>query len=171
MSDGFSAALVAASVALLGVLLSQFVAERYRRFQDGSALAAGLLGELKSYSEAWPVIDQQLSAYIDQSQKGSVELLKRLRPFPRPSDLFFDEAVSKLGLLGPRLVEDVVFVYSNIRAFRMGFEIVAREHSAMDAEEVERRCTLCRDALRKATNRGKNLEKLLETRASAWFLL
>jgi hypothetical protein len=48
MPDGVIVALIAGGVTLAVAYINSFLAESYRRFRDGSALAASLAGELGS---------------------------------------------------------------------------------------------------------------------------
>jgi hypothetical protein len=168
MPDGVIVALIAGGVALTVAYVNSFLAESYRRFRDGSALAASLAGELAAYETAWPIIVNMLNSIINaidsKTRKSTF-----LRPFERPRDLVFEDRVGKLGLLGVHLAENVVFVYSNIRAFRLAMEIIARDEKEMSDEELRARCVACKDAMDRAVTRGAGLIQDLRKRSSQPF--
>lgn len=167
MADGVAIALIAGSGALVIAYVNSFVAESYRRFRDGSTLAASLAGELGAYAPAWPILTELLDsiiATIDAGERKSIVL----RPFERPVDLIFEDAVGKLGLLGAQLVEDVVFVYSNIRAFRVAFELICRDAEEMADAELRRRCLVCREALDRAVSKSSVIQDLRQLSSQSW---
>ncbi|WP_395317012.1 hypothetical protein [Variovorax sp. UC74_104] len=167
-------AILAALIAMAGAVIvgyaTQFVAEDYRRFRNGSALAAGLAGELGSYAGAAPELRNGLVMIVAMIKNGQRDL-EALRPVERPVDLYFEEVVGDLGLLGASLVEDVVLVYSNLRAFRMALEIIATGHKEMKDQEVIYRCQKCLEALDRASERGTTLVESLRARAAERFKL
>ncbi|MDR3453158.1 MAG: hypothetical protein P4L96_10195 [Rhodoferax sp.] len=164
MADGIGSATVAVFSAVCLGYLTQFVAEDFRRFRDGSALAAGLSGELSSYKPALPILRDTLRSWIGLVAGGRRTEL-HLRPFDRPVDVVFDHAVGKLGLLGSATVESVVFVYSNLRAFRMALEMVTTKGVEMSDEELRLRCEGCLQALERAAERAESLVPELQARA------
>ncbi|HJV25642.1 MAG TPA: hypothetical protein VJ673_08135 [Aromatoleum sp.] len=168
MPDGVIVAVIAGGVALAVAYVNSFLAESYRRFRDGSALAASLAGELAAYEPAWPpivhVLDSIIAA-IDANERKTTFL----RPIERPRDLVYEDAVKKLGLLGTDLSENVVFVYSNIGAFRIAMEIIARNEKEMSDEELKLRCIACKDAMTRAVARGADLIGDLRERANKPF--
>lgn len=113
ISDSLYAPIIAASGALVVAFLNSIVAEIYRRHRDRKALAAAIAGELLSYEPAQPLIRQALLRTIEQIEHGARDAVL-FRPFEKPKDFVFEKAVERLGLLGPKLVEDVVYVYGNI---------------------------------------------------------
>jgi len=169
MSDGVIVALIAGGVALAVAYVNSFVAESYRRFRDGSALAASLAGELAAYEAAWPVIAQMLDHML-ASTNAQTRPATHLRPFDRPKDLVYETAVGKLGLLGALTAENVVFVYSNIAAFRVAMEVIARDEKEMSNEELRARCLACKAALDRAVTRGSDLLRTLRDRAAQPFV-
>lgn len=168
MSDPVVVALVAGVVALTVAYINTFVSESYKRFRDGSTVAASLCGELAAYEEAWPILSSRLDILIEAC-KTAKPPLDTLRPIERPKDLVYEKSIDKLGLLGASTAERVVYVYSNINAFRIAFELVARDHAAMSAEELSGRCIVCRDTLLRAATAGEVLIGVLRTRAAASF--
>lgn len=167
MADSATPALIAAAATLITAYGTQFIAEKYRRFHDGSALAAGLAGELNSYRGAYPVLSNAFQSFRDSADRATAAQF--FRPFPRPTDLFFDEVVSKLGLLGAATVEDTVFVYGNLRAFRNSMETLMNHHAEMSDFEFRGRCGSCLIALNHAHERGTKLVPKLHARAAERF--
>lgn len=167
MVNSTASAWIAASAALAAVFATQFVAENYRRFKDGSALAGGIAGELSSYKGSADIMRPRILGWMAASREGKP---LTFRPFERPVDMFFDEVVGKIGLLGPALVEHTVYVYANLRAFRMGLEIITTKHAEMSAAELQERCSLCLEALGRAETRGLFLLPWLHHRANQSFL-
>lgn len=169
MSDTLLAAVIGGLVALTVALLTQFVAEAYKRHRDGNAVAAAIAGELSSYAPAWPLLKVQADAWIDAIRAGRRgELI--FRPFERPTDLIIGEMVSKLGLLGVEQIEKIALVYGNIRAFRNVLEVILRDHSGMTDEELVSRCQACIAALDRARREGLPLVLELRARARKPFL-
>ena len=156
MSDGIWVATIAGLVAITVAYVNNFVAEGYRRFRDGSALAASLAGELGSYETAWPMLLEMLDSMISAVEAKQKDKLS-FRMFERPTDLVFEDAVSKLGLLGAKAAENVVYVYSNIRAFRLALELIMKDGREMSEEEILRRCVSCKECLERALSRGPAL--------------
>lgn len=168
MTDPIVAASIAASAALIVAFLTQFLAESYRRLRDGSSLAAGIAGELISYKEALPMLRVTLKQTSEVAAAGAKDQI-RLRPFEKPVDRYFDEVVGDIGLLGPELVEPVIYVYNNLNAFRGAFVQICAEHRNMDAPELIARITLCSQALERAASKMLTLELALEKRSSRKF--
>ena len=168
MSDVVIVALIAGTVAILVAYFNSFLAESYRRFRDGSALATSLAGELAAYEPAWPTIftmlDEIIKSIDSQTRQASYS-----RTFERPKDLVYEDAVKKLGLLGTELSENIVFVYSNIGAFRVAMEIIARDGKEMTDHELKLRCVACKDAMNRVVLRGTDLIQSLRTRANSPF--
>ena len=153
MSDSLAVAVVAASIALIVAFINSIVAEWFRRRQDRKALAAGIAGELASYEPAWPLIRERLNSTIASIDAGNRRDVS-YRPFEKPRDYVFEKAVEKLGLLGPALVEDVVYVYGNINAFRVSFAMLSSGVSEMSDSEMRARCCACIDSLDRAVKKG-----------------
>lgn len=169
MEAGVIAAIISVSGAIALAIANSFVAERYRRFHDGSALAAALAGELGSYETAWPLIRSMLTNIVVAIDAGQKEKLV-LRSFERPRDRVFEESIGKLGLLGSSVVESVVYVYGNIGGFRIALEIIAKDHASMTSDELRYRCQAALEALDRAVSRGEPLLQVLRERATRRFL-
>ena len=168
MSDTLIVALIAGAVAISVAFINTFLSESYKRFRDGTTLAASLAGELAAYEEAWPILSEVLNSIANaaETQKPNLE---QLRPIERPRDVVYEKSIEKLGLLGASAAEGIVYVYSNINAFRIAFEIIARDHSTMSKEELRVRCVGCKSALDRAATKGEVLIGSLRARASAKF--
>ena len=169
MSDGIIIALIAGSVALCVAYLNSFLAESFRRFRDGSTLAASLAGELAAYELAWPMIINMMDGIVKDIDSGRRNT-KFLRPFEKPRDRVFEDVVGKLGLLGVSLAENIVFVYGNIAAFRVALEIIARDEKDMTDDELRARCIACKDVVLRAVDRGTDLVVTLRDRAHQPFV-
>ncbi len=133
-------ALIAAAAVLIGGYLTNFLAEDYRRFLDGKALAAALAGELDSYAGVLPELRQRLDAMYKSASGGNALSLHEL---PQPTDPVFDASVEKLGLLGVDLAGRVSFHYGELRKFRAGFWYLMRHHAKLDPSENALRLQVC----------------------------
>jgi len=153
MSDPLLAAIIAASAALIVAFLNSMVAEVFRRHKDRKALAAAIAGELASYEPAFPLIQQTLRATIDALDTGNREKVS-FRSFEKPKDLVFEKAVERLGLLGPKLVENTVYVYGNLNGFRISFGLISTHFKEMSDAELRARSVACLEALERAVQRG-----------------
>jgi len=166
--SAITAAIIGASGALFTAYVAQFQAERYRRFAEATSVAAGILGELKSYSSAHPLL-----ANIFTSIKGLVENGQRdeiaLRPFDKPVDRYFDAVIAKVGLLGPDLAERIIYIYSNLDAFRGSFALICVEHLKMTDVELWSRIELTEQCMQRAVTEMSNALPLLETRVNQPF--
>lgn len=170
MSETLIVALITGYVMLVVAVINALVSESYKRFRDGTTVAASLAGELASYEDAWPLLSDILNSIVSATelQKPSLEAL---RPIERPKDVVYEKSIDKLGLLGAQTAEGVVYVYSNINAFRIALEIISRDHASMSREELKSRCVACKAALDRAATRGEGLLRALRARANAKFLL
>lgn len=169
MSDALYAAIIAGSAAVVVALVTQFAAEAFRRHRDGSAIAAALAGELGSYRQAMEILAGQVDGWVQAVSRGDRDMLT-FRPIDRQKDLIFDEIVGKVGLLGAELTEKVVTVYGNIRAFRIGHDLIVRDHSSMDDDELLYRMRSIAEVLIKAREVGEPLVAALQDRAQKRFL-
>jgi len=156
MSDSLATAIIAASIALIVAFVNSIVAELFRRRKDRIALAASIAGELASYAPAWPLIRQVLLTTINAIEAEARNTIN-FRPFEKPRDFVFEKAVEKLGLLGPALVEDIVYVYGNINGFRVSFALICAHFGDMSDIELKARCTTCPEASDRAVQKGTPL--------------
>jgi hypothetical protein len=164
---------LAALIALCGVIiagyLSNFVAEDYRRFRDGSSLAAALSGELNAYFEQNNVLTV-LSMLIANLKAHPDERLKIVK-FEIPPDPVFDSAAKQLGLLGPYLAKDVAYVYQLLRAFRTNFKSYTENHIEWDNDRSVRILEGCMHTLGGAMNTGKALIPALVVRSEEQYFM
>jgi hypothetical protein len=156
-----------ALVGLLGVMaggfVNNFLAEDYRRFRDGQALAGALAGELESHGEAFPMIKDGLERMMPVAL--SDEGLK-LTEWPIPPSPLFDENASKIGLLGAQSAKDVAYVYENIRAFRLNFHMLSKHHRDLGREWSHATIVGCLAAIQRSETRGRPLLTALKTQAA-----
>jgi hypothetical protein len=145
-------ALISFFGALAGSYLNNFVAEDYRRFRDGTALAGALAGELAAHQSALPLLSAAMAEWLEQGQAG--HRIQCLREMPMPTDPVFDNNAAKLGLLGHELAEDVAFTYQQIRAFRLAMAILSKHHEEMDVPEQLARIKGCQWAITSASARA-----------------
>ena len=124
MEPSVQAAVIAGVVALVVAGLSNFGAESFKRHRDAVALAAGIAGELRGYAPAFNEMRGNLLQMLHRASSGHRLQMPRIA---RPSSPVFDGNVSKLGVLGVQLAEQVSFVYSCIGAFRSMMEVVQDE--------------------------------------------
>jgi hypothetical protein len=170
MEATVSAALIGGAVALAGAYATNFAAHSYRNFRDGSTIAAALAGELATYFEAYSILRPAFAHWIEAIDSGQREVLV-FRSFERPKDMVFPEYVDRLGLLGPSLVEDVLYVYGNIGGLRVGQQMVNEHYRDMSDAELRARLGSCLDAMNRAVTRGAPLLAALRLRAAQHFLL
>lgn len=162
------ASVAAALIALLGVIIAGFlstiVAEDYRRFRDGSGLAAALAGELGSYVLA---MDMMLSAIEGMERVAEATGKVVLGPIQAQTDHVYESQAGNLGLLGAELAENTAFVYQNIRAFRSAYKLLSDSPREWDKAQVLGIVRAMRDTVERARIRGVPLVGALRTRASA----
>jgi len=159
-----AAALGALASVAVGII-ANFLAEDYRRWRDGAALSAAISGELASYEPAEPILRGMFSGWAHKTGRGEREDLV-FRQFDKPTDVVFDSIVAKIGLLEPKLIEDIVYVYGNLKGMRNAMMMVMNEHSTMSDDELMLRANACIDALDRASDRGKKLVPALKARAA-----
>lgn len=115
MSGEITAAIIAASGALLAVAISHFFAEAAKRHAEAQSIAGGLAGELRAFA-----------AYSNEAvgaMQRSAEYAEGGGRYEYPSyqvmkSLVYEANVGRIGLLGPEVAESVAFIYSRIQSFR-----------------------------------------------------
>lgn len=154
--QNFSIILTIATICgtIIVAILIHFVAEDYRRFRDANALAAALAGELSSYKEAVPKVHDMLEKLRSHVQAGNQ---LKLRSFKLPTNRIFDDWIPKLGLLDVSIIQDVVYVYHQIDAFRAAFSILISESQEMKINELNERINSCIETTSRALSRGEPL--------------
>ncbi|CAN7235493.1 hypothetical protein [Polaromonas sp. LjRoot131] len=91
------------------------------------------------------------------------------RSLEKPVDRYYEEVVGKIGLLGPEIAEQIIFVYSNLNAFRVAFMLINDQHKDMSTPELVARITLCVSAMDRAFSTGLTLTQMLKERSVAKF--
>lgn len=163
-----SAAIIAAAATLITAFITQFLSERYRRFNEASAVAAGISGELSSYGEAVPLLRISLHTMSENIKLGRKDSVK-FRSFEKPVDRFYDAVVGKLGMLGPELAERIIYIYGNLNAFRGVLVTIHEKHAEMEGPELLARLTLCQDAMERAFKAAEAVMPVLRARSSERF--
>jgi hypothetical protein len=152
-------------VALLVAWVTAFLAEDYRRFRDGTSLAAALAGELQAYLEAFergtPTL-QEIRKHLDKGVP-----LRYMPPFKPPADPVYDSGVARLGLLGPEIARDVAYTYQNVNAFRVAYANMTKTYSKVEPFVVLGALDGAIEAATKAKERGTLAVKQLDARARA----
>lgn len=121
-------ALIAFTSAVLVGFGGHFVAEDYRRFRDGKAIAAALAGELRSITLSLPVLLRGLKEIrLLLSSPSSISLPE----IPDQKSPVFEATADKIGLLGVDLAGEVAFLYDQIRAFRTSFQLLSKTQPLM----------------------------------------
>lgn len=156
MSDPLLAATIAASAALIVSFINSILADAFRRHQDRKIMAASIAGELASYAPALPNVMRMLHEIITAIERRSRSSII-IRPYDQPKDYVFEKIVERLGLLGPKLAEDVVFTYSNLNTFRVSFGLIVMHFNEMPDAEAHARCLACLEVLNTTYQRGISL--------------
>lgn len=158
--------IIVAVIAFFGGILVSYItniiAVEIRRFQDGTSLAAALAGELSSHAKAMPLLRYSLTIWIEHLSGGNKI---KMHDTSLPTDPIFDDAVPRLGLLGHKIVEDTVYTYQQIRAFRSVFVVLVRNNGDMTNAEQIGHCRSCIAIIDEAHNRGATLIPALQQRA------
>ncbi|WP_440782904.1 hypothetical protein [Paraburkholderia sp. 22098] len=139
MPDGvftIGAAVIAAGAAVTVAYATNFMAEQYRRHLDSTSWAAALAGELESHASAFKVLKAGLQGVVLVVRQGKKPPLYSME---MPTDPIFDSAPAKVGSLGPELAGELAFAYEQLRAFRIGMQLVTEHHEQMDQEEIANR--------------------------------
>ncbi|WP_429574907.1 hypothetical protein [Paraburkholderia sp. UCT70] len=58
---------------------------------------------------------------------------------PMPTDPMFDSAPAKVGVLGPELAGECAYAYEQLRAFRIGMQVIAEHRKKMDPGQIANR--------------------------------
>jgi len=161
----FLASLTPIVVALLVAWVTAFLAEDYRRFREGTSLAAALAGELQAYLEAFERGSRTLQEIRKHLDTGVP--LRYMPPFKPPSDPVYDAGVARLGLLGPEIARDVAYTYQNVNAFRVAYSNMTETYLKVEPFIVLGTLDGAIAAATKAEERGKMAVKQLDARARA----
>jgi len=159
----FLVSLTSIVVALLAAWATAVLAEDYRRFRDGTSLAAALAGELQAYIEAFERGTPILQNIRNELAKGLP--LTYIPPFKSPGDPVYESGVAHLGLLGPEIARDVTYTYQLLNAFRAGFVTLTETYSKVTPSIVLGSFDSSLELLEKAEERGKKALAQLDRRA------
>lgn len=149
-------------------VIANFIAEDFRRFRDGSALASAIAGELLSYGAATRDLTQSIALLAEQAEAGA---MIRVADIEMPRDLVYESAVPKIGLLGVGLPENVALAYGRIRAFRTLYVVIAGDKVKTDAAGLGRLYRQLLVKLTEAETEGFQTVALLHARANEPFCL
>jgi hypothetical protein len=161
-----------AVIGLLGVMaggyFNNFLAEDFRRFRDGQALAGALAGELESHGDAAAQIKKSLALLIDNSDVPIAAV--KFPELPIANSPIFEANTGKVGLLDPESAKDVAYVYERIRSFRVNLSLLSKHHVEFGPGWRTSMVSGCVEAIEQAEDRGKPLvERLkLHAKASYW---
>ena len=139
MADGLvtiGAAVIAASGALAVAYASNFLAEQYRRHLDSTSWASALAGELESHATAFHLLKAGLHGMVLTARQNKPLPLYSM---PMPTDPIFDSAPAKVGVLGPELAGECAYAYEQLRAFRIGMQVIAEHQEKMDHDQIANR--------------------------------
>jgi hypothetical protein len=162
------AAIITACITLIGFIVVNFIAEDFRRFRNGTSVAAGLAGEIGSYKEPEELLKKYMLQMIQIIRDGNRAALP-FRGIETPKDRIFDANLANLGLLGSDLVEEVAYVYGKINGFRVGFGLIHDQHAQMADNELIARLQGAHDTIEAAGSRGRALAERLSARAKLTF--
>ncbi|OOG42682.1 hypothetical protein [Rhodanobacter sp. C05] len=165
----FLVSLTSIVVALVAAWATAILAEDYRRFRDGTSLAAALAGELQAYIEAFDTGLPTLHDIRKELKKGAP--LKYMPPFKPPGDPVYESGVERLGLLGPEIARDVAYTYQQVNAFRASYVNMTETYSKVEQFVVLGSLEGVISAATKALDRGNSAIQQLDARARATYWL
>ncbi|WP_148058623.1 hypothetical protein [Pseudomonas frederiksbergensis] len=157
--DQIITAIIAIASVLLAGYLNNFLAEDYRRFRDGSTLAAALAGELGSILVSLPRLKESIENLIKLCDEGR---MVKLPEWPMPSSPVYERGVDKIGLLEVELSRETSFIYDQIRAFRVIFSL----SSADDVDQNKAALQQSLMVIVECEDRAKSLVSKLDRRAA-----
>lgn len=169
--QAFVVAGITAAVTLVTVYLTQFLADRYRRFAEGSMLAAGFAGDLAARRHG-EVDYEYLFKELEKLRKEGkrVEVRGSGRPEPHQhEERFFHSVIGKVGLLGPDLAGRVISLYRDMAFFAEQAKYVDQHHADMKNDELHGRLELILSTWKSAMELRDELVPLLKSRANEQF--
>jgi hypothetical protein len=156
----------AALIGFLGVMaggyFNNFLAEDYRRFRDGQALAGALAGELESHAAPIPRIKASLETMEEQTRNGQN---LDLPEWPMPPSPIFDQNAAKIGLLGAETAKEVAYVYEHLRAYRLNFHMLTKHSLAMGHQWSNATIVGCLAIISRSESRTVQLALALKNQA------
>lgn len=164
---------LAPAATLVGLFVVNFVAESYKRFKNGSVLAAGIVGELRGYEPAWPMLINMMNVIIAaHTPEDAKKFDAKFRGEPEtPKDRVFEGNVANLGLLGPELATKVSELYGRFLGFRAAFRNLHNHYAEMSVVESREHARFIRKWLEDIKTLHDETIPLLEQRAKADWLL
>ncbi|KWC67485.1 hypothetical protein [Burkholderia ubonensis] len=150
---------------LVGGYFNNFLAEDYRRFRDGQALAGALAGELESHGDAASQIRQNLALLIEHGDVPTAAV--KIPEWPIPNSPIFEANAEKIGLLDPDSARDVAYVYEQIRAFRLALNMLSKHQAEFGVDWRTSLAKSCTTAIERAEDRGRPLVERLKRHAKA----
>jgi hypothetical protein len=102
----------------------------------------------------------------DQARSGTRISLPKIS---KPVDRVFEANISKIGLLGPDLAEDLAYVYNQLNAFREMLKTLMDEPDISAAQQALR-VDGCITTLKRAAERGDTLPTRLRSFAKRWYV-
>ncbi|WP_157651625.1 hypothetical protein [Burkholderia ubonensis] len=151
---------------VLVAVIANFIAEDFRRFRDGSALASALAGELRAYGAAIADLTKSITQLAELAEAGT---MRRVADIELPNDPIYESSVPKIGLLGVDLPERVALAYGRIRAFRTLYKVIAGDKVKTDASGLARLYRQLLVKLVEAEQEGRHTVELLHARADESF--
>jgi hypothetical protein len=171
--QAFVVAGITAAVTLVTVYLTQFLADRYRRFAEGSTLAAGFAGDLAARRHGdldYEYLFKELEKIRKEGKR--VEVLGPGRPEPdHHEERFFHSVIGKVGLLGPDLAGRVIGLYRDMAFYVEQARYVEEHHADMKNDEFHGRLELVLTTWKSAMESRDELVPLLKSRANERFKL
>ncbi|MBA8735340.1 hypothetical protein [Chromobacterium violaceum] len=123
MADGLQGAVIGATGALVAGFFANFMAEDYRRFREAKALSGAIYGELTSITSGLDELSESIDKVISALELGGSIKLPEIQ-FPK-NDIY-EEYMGRLGLLDSSVVENIVYVYSQINSFRASYSLLCK---------------------------------------------
>lgn len=171
--QAFVVAGTTAAVTLVTVYLTQFVAERYRRFAEGSTLAAGFAGDLAAHRHGevdYEFVFKELEKLRKEGKRA--EVMGQGRPEPHHhEERFFHTVIGKVGLLGPDLAGRVIGLYRDMAFYAEQAKYIDEHHADMQNDELHGRLELVLRTWKSAMELRDELVPLLKSRANERFRL
>lgn len=168
MDSALIGASLGASVAVSVAYVANFVAEDFRRFRNGSSLAAALAGELASYDEPLSITLAWLKACAQAVESGHSKSLVFYH-LELTKDRVFEGNVGSLGSLGHDTAERLASVYGQLAGFRAGFTILMKHGGEMSEQVMKGRFANCIQSLERAMPEARSLAATLRARADDTF--
>ncbi len=163
MTDSIIAAIIAASAVIVTSMVSNFLGEAFKRHREKVSVASGLVGELCAYRENIDPAKTVFGAAKNMALGGQHLPMQKI---PLQTNRFYEANISKLGMLGPQIAGDVVYVYGHIQAYMV---LASMLHEAEDAKHLAGMLSMMLLSIEKAERRGDPLLDALKAIAQSKF--